>query len=410
MRLTKLKGVPELKRLFGVLVGLAVLGGSAGAGGELARRAAGGAAAYEEALARIDDLESRLEFAAGTGGEAVVYPAEDYGYELTAAAGASVSSVSSIFKRVKNSVVSINVKTSRVTLFGQVFEDEGAGSGIIFKQDGSKIYIVTNYHVIDSAQSVTVSLDDSVRAPAHYIGGDEQSDLAVIYVNKADAETYGFSNYSTASFGDSSKVEVGDAAIAIGNALGEGKSATLGIISALDKEIAVEAAKYTVLQTDAAINPGNSGGALVNANGGVIGINSVKLSAVGVEGMGYAIPANYAMSVVSSIMANGSVGRPYLGIDGVAIGRDEQQYYGFAEQGVYIMKIYADSTAAAIGLKTRDIITSFNGVAVTTMNQLTKAIAATKAGASVTITVLRDNSAAVTLTGVMRTVPSATSF
>lgn len=325
-------------------------------------------------------------------------------------ANVSSNSVSGIFKAVKDSVVSINMKTAAGG-YNYSKEASGAGSGIIFREDDTKIYIVTNYHVINSATSVTVSLDDLHQVNANYVGGDEEADIAVISVSKADMTAEGFSGYVIAEFANSGNVEVGDAAIAIGNALGEGKSATLGIVSALEKVINIDGINYSVLQTDAAINPGNSGGPLVNSAGKVIGINTAKLSELGVEGMGYAIPSNVASKIIDNIMENGSVGRPYFGISGITITAQHQKYYGFiTSSGVYVNSVTNKSTASDLGLKKGDIIIGFNGQAVQSGDDLSSLVSATKVGEAIKVEIVRNNQTNMTLDGVMKARSNTTNF
>ena len=320
------------------------------------------------------------------------------------------ASVSDIFKAVQDSVVSINTTVQVTNIFNQVRSQSSAGSGIIFREDETKIYIVTNFHVIENATQVTISLDDEITAPANLVGSNEEADIAVISVLKTALATAGIKNYHVAEFAGSSKVQVGDAAIAIGNALGEGKSATLGIISAIGKTILVGNTKLEVFQTDAAINGGNSGGALVNANGQVVGVNTAKLSATGVEGMGYAIPSDVVSTIVNQIMNGTSVQKPYLGIAGATITDQYQRVYGFITKGVYVNSVEANSTAAAAGLRQGDIITSVNGQAITSYDQLTDIEAKTAIGATLTIKIVRNNREEMTLTTTMKAYIGRTNF
>jgi len=321
------------------------------------------------------------------------------------------ASVSDIFKAMKDSVVSINMTTQVSTMFNRVQSVPSAGSGIIFDEDDEKIYIVTNYHVIDSASGVTISLDDETTAPANYVGGSEESDIAIISVPKAALKEAGITNYKLASFASSATVEVGDTAIAIGNAAGEGKSATLGIISAVGKRINLSNnISLEVLQTDAAINPGNSGGALVNSKAQVIGINTAKLSDSGIEGMGYAIPSDVVSKLIEQIMNNGTVQRPYLGVSGVTITDQHQRIYNFISKGVYVNSAERNTTAAAAGLATGDVIIAFNGTTITTVEQLAELTEKTDIGATVTFTIIRNNRTELTLSAPMQAYVGRTSF
>ena len=305
----------------------------------------------------------------------------------------SGSSIAETVKSVKNSVVNINIK-AQVTggWFGQTYESEGSGSGIIYKVDGDKVYIVTNNHVVEDATTVSVSVTGTEQISAKLVGKDATSDLAVIYVSKADLEKAGVTDIKAATFGNSDNMLVGENVIAIGNALGRGKTATLGIISASNKTINIDGKKLTMLQTDAAINPGNSGGALVNTNGEVIGINTAKYSSYdnSVEGTGYAIPISTATDVINSLMKSGTVDKPYLGISGYTIDENFQRIYGIEQKGVFIGKVESGSAAEKAGLQVSDIITSIDGTAITTVEELSAQISKHKSGDQITLTVLRN--------------------
>ena len=206
------------------------------------------------------------------------------------------------------SVVGITNKAVARDFFNNPVESQGVGSGVIFKNDGGKSYIVTNNHVIDGASELIVSLSDGRSLPGQLVGADALTDLAVVQVDDG--------NLPTADFGDSDATVVGEAVIAIGNPMGlefQG-SVTSGVVSALNRTLGDGDARIKLVQTDAAINPGNSGGALVNMDGKVIGINSAKIVANGVEGIGLAIPSNAVQNVISAIMEKGYVPRPYLGV------------------------------------------------------------------------------------------------
>ena len=216
------------------------------------------------------------------------------------------STIKSVVEQCANSVVEI--QTESVTNGSNPFQQyvsSGAGSGVILTQDG---YIVTNHHVIEDANSITVRTRSGDEYNASLVGSDEQSDLAVL---KIDA-----TGLTPAVLGDSTTLEVGDLAIAIGNPLGElGGSVTSGIISALDREMTIDGQTMTLLQTDAAVNPGNSGGGLFNANGDLIGIVNAKSSGENVEGIGFAIPISTATDIIDELIANGEVtSRPTLGV------------------------------------------------------------------------------------------------
>ena len=321
---------------------------------------------------------------------------EQLGYSpsLLVSSSANVSIVD-VVKRTANSIVSINV-SSTVTMqnfFGRgAFEREAqsAGSGVIFFENDEKIFILTNFHVIERADAVTISIDDERQAPANFVGNDRTEDLAVISVLKSELAEAGITDYTIATFGDSDMLEVGETVVAIGNAIGEGKSATAGIVSALHKIIPIDGIYYDVIQTDASINPGNSGGALVNTSSQVIGINTAKISGNGVEGMGYSIPSNTVKTVIDQIMTNGSPQKPFLGIEGQDITEDilaaNMLLPGL---GVYVRGVYQGSGAAAGGLRANDIIVGVNGESVTTMEQLTSIIQELGVGGTAAIEVFR---------------------
>ncbi|WP_424151438.1 S1C family serine protease, partial [Selenomonas noxia] len=208
-------------------------------------------------------------------------------------------------KAVGPAVVGITNKAVARDWFNNPVETEGVGSGVVFRSDG---YIVTNYHVISGAKEIIVSLSDGRSLKGKLIGQDEFTDLAVVKVDANDLPT--------AVFGNSDTVVVGEPAIAIGNPLGlefQG-SVTVGVISALNRTLDVSDKRVKLLQTDAAISPGNSGGALVNADGEVIGINSAKVAAAAVEGMGFSIPINTVQTIINELIEKGYVARPYLGV------------------------------------------------------------------------------------------------
>ncbi|MCL2352778.1 MAG: trypsin-like peptidase domain-containing protein [Firmicutes bacterium] len=317
-------------------------------------------------------------------------------------------SVSSVVKAASESVVSIGVSVASQSWFGNSLAS-AAGSGIIFSEDADNIYIITNYHVVDGAVKATISLDDNIQAAAHYVGGDSIADIAVLSVTRADLKAAGITSYAIAKFGDSDKISVGDFAIAIGNAAGEGKSATFGIISAINKQITIDNKTLSVIQTDAAINPGNSGGALVDFNAEVIGINTAKLSDYGIEGMGYSMPINQVKTIANGIMKNKgqAAAQPgYLGISGVTITAEYRDYYGFPSTGVFVQTVYAGTGAYNAGLRRGDLITKFNGADIASVDALNAEIEKTKAGQSVSVTLYRSGANRATVLNVTMTAQS----
>lgn len=281
-------------------------------------------------------------------------------------------------KLVGPTVVGITNKAVAHDWFNNPVETEGVGSGVIFRKDG---YIVTNNHVISGAKELIVSLPDGRSLKGKLIGADEMTDLAVVKVDAKDLPA--------ASFGDSDKIVVGEPAIAIGNPMGlEFKgSVTSGVISALNRTLDISDKRVKLLQTDAAINPGNSGGALVNADGEVIGINSAKVAANGVEGMGFAIPINTVQNIINEIMDKGYVARPYLGVsvfDPETAGR-----YGYQlniDKGVYIFQLTLNGPCGKAGLQRGDIILKIDGEETNSVSDLRGKIAEKKVGDTVKVT------------------------
>ena len=287
-------------------------------------------------------------------------------------------------RAVGPAVVGITNKAVARDWFNNQFEiEQGVGSGVIFRADG---YIVTNNHVIAGAKEIIVSLADGRSVSGELIGTDEITDLAVV---KIDAD-----NLTAAEFGDSNDIMVGEPAIAIGNPLGlefQG-SVTAGVISALNRTLNLNDRQFKLIQTDAAINPGNSGGALVNADGLVIGINSAKLAANGVEGMGFAIPINTVRDIVAELMEKGRVIRPWLGVGVFDKETAARQGYRLnADAGVYVEHVDKDGSAGAAGIRRGDIILEIAGKPVNTVGELRSAVAEQKVGTVIQVKLQRDD-------------------
>lgn len=320
---------------------------------------------------------------------------------LTSSVNNQAMPATEVFKALSNAVVNINTKTSveGSYFYGTFGEAEGAGSGVIIHEDNDKIYIVTNAHVVTGASQCTISIDGVKTAIANPVGKSAENDIAVISVKKSDLVAAGITDYKIASFANSDNLVVAEDVMAIGNAVGEGKSATKGIISAIEKQINIDGRKLDVIQTDAAINPGNSGGALVNMNASVIGINTAKYasyygSAESVEGMGYAIPSNTVKRLVEEIITTGSTSgetssnRPYLGIKGGTI-TQELQVTNNLPAGFGVSEVNQGTNIARSGLRAGDIITKYNGQRIMSIEELTTSLESSKVGDKVTIEVYR---------------------
>lgn len=306
------------------------------------------------------------------------------------------SPVTEIAKKVGPSIVGIRmtIANPQSSFFEEeVTQSKAEGSGIIITQDG---YIMTNYHVVEYADpknrlskntTLEVFLPDKRQAKAKFIGGDSRNDLAVVKVELKDLPV--------AELGDSSKLEVGEPAVAIGNPLGMefAGSVTAGVISALNRQVTADDKTLNLIQTDAAINPGNSGGALVNSQGQVIGINTIKISVAGVEGLGFAIPINDAKPVVDQLIMFGYVkGRPMIGISGREITQTISQRYDLP-MGIYVTDVGEGSGAANAGIQKGDIITKIAGKEIKTMKDLDAVKKNYKAGDTVDLVIVRNGAA-----------------
>lgn len=301
----------------------------------------------------------------------------------------------SVANKVLPSVVSIEIEytITSPSFYGRESSSTSvaSGSGVIITSDG---YILTNNHVVSddssdsyyqvsTANKISVYLyNDDTPYEATIVGTDDVTDLAVLKIDATDL--------TAAELGDSSAVAVGEFVMAIGNPLDMNNTVTAGIISALDREITDENnTTYNLIQTDAAINAGNSGGALVNADGKVIGINTLKLYGTSVEGIGFAIPINDTLDIIDQLITYNKVKRPYIGISGSDISEEYAEYYNLP-QGVYVNSVEENSPADAAGLKTGDIITKLNDTTITNMTELTNAKNEHEIGDTVSITINRN--------------------
>ena len=306
--------------------------------------------------------------------------------EATEGQSQALPSIADVVAKVKPSVVAIAVEIIVFDIFGRQDTQEGGGSGWIISEDG---VIVTNNHVVEGAESITVTLDDGRTFPVGMstIATDPLSDLAVLKIN---AE-----NLPAAVMGDSSQMKVGAWVVVIGNALGEGISATSGIVSRQRVSITFEAGQilYNLIQTDAAINPGNSGGPLVNIAGEVIGITSAKLAAFGIEGMGYAISSQEAAPIVQNLINAGYVVRPWLGIVAETVNPTLVFWNDLAvDQGAYLRGVALGSPADRAGIEEGDVIVKFEDELTPMVNDLLRAIHSAEIGQEVEITFWRGDS------------------
>lgn len=305
-----------------------------------------------------------------------------------------------VANKILPSIVGIKIEYTVSNSMYQMFGMSGtstataSGSGIIISEDG---YILTNNHVVSSSSSnsnnsyyqvseaskVTVTLfNDDTEYEAKIVGKDEQTDLAVIKIEKT--------GLTKAEFADSDSIKVGEFAMAVGNPIGMQSSVTCGIISAVNREVTdSDGKKYTLIQTDAAINSGNSGGALVNSEGKVIGVNTLKLTGTGIEGMGFAIPINSTTDITSQLIQYSKVKRPYIGITGIDLTEDMAKTYNLVV-GIYVKSIEDFSSAEKAGIKAGDVIIEADGTAVTTMDDLNKIKNSHKIGDEMKIKVNRN--------------------
>lgn len=317
-------------------------------------------------------------------------------------------SAAEAIESVYSAVVSITTLSQGTTNYGFYtvpYQAEGAGSGVIFSEDASLVYVATNEHVINGAQNIAIAFDDANNTiPASIVGYDQTTDLAVLSVEKADLEAQGIDNVTIAVFDDSGKVKLGEPVIAIGNSLGEGKTTTGGMISSENKSVAVEGKELEVIQTDAAINPGNSGGALIDYSGAVIGINTAKTFTTNngnsAEGVGYAIPSSIAVPILQEIKDTGSVKKPYLGITGQNITNELSQLYRLPV-GVLVASVLEGGSAQQAGIVEGDVIVSYDGKTVMDMESLVSLVSESEVGQEVKIGIIRNGNTSVEVTAVL---------
>lgn len=317
----------------------------------------------------------------------------------------SSSSIKEIATKGMPSIVAItNIGvTETMTMWGNIpQQSESCGSGIIIGENDTELLVVTNNHVIEGNQTLTVvfSYDEDNQNPnaveAHVKGADSKRDLAVIGISKDKLNDDVLSQISVAAVGNSADLSLGEQVVAIGNALGYGQSVTTGIVSALNRQIGTdESGKSdgnTYIQTDAAINPGNSGGALFNMKGELVGINTAKIASAQIEGMGYAIPISDVHDLIEDLKNQTTrtevvdeKDRGYLGISGTDVTSDVSSTYHIPE-GVFLAEVTDGSPAANAGLSRGYVITKFDGKTINSSSELQNLVKYYKSGETVTIT------------------------
>ena len=343
----------------------------------------------------IDDSESSLSNTSNNNNQNSGYVSQ---IALSNYSDTAVYAANKILPSIVGIKVEYTVNNPIMAMFGQTSTSNATatGSGIIISEDG---YILTNNHVISTgsddisnsnsyyqiseASKITVTLfGDTTEYEAKVIGKDEETDLAVIKIDKT--------GLTKAEFADSDSIKVGEFAMAVGNPVGMDSTVTCGIVSAVNREVTdSDGKKYTLIQTDAAINSGNSGGALVNSEGKVIGINTLKLSGTGIEGIGFAIPINSTTDVTSQLIEYSKVKRPYIGITGMDLSEELASANNLVV-GVYVKSVEDFSSAEKAGIKPGDVIIEADGTKVTTMDDLNKVKNSHKIGDEMKIKVNRD--------------------
>ena len=309
--------------------------------------------------------------------------------------GIYITDVSEVVEEVMPSIVSITSKTLvNSGMFGPFYSGEryaeGAGSGIIVSKTDSELLILTNNHVVEGAEELSVQFVNEKNVDATIKGTSSRKDVAVISVKLSSLDNETIDAIKIATLGDSTKLKVGNGVIAIGNALGYGQSVTTGVVSAVNREVTIDNTKAKMIQTDAAINGGNSGGALLNSKGEVVGINSVKYSSNGssntasIEGMGFAIPITDVKDLITSLM-NGKedTSEATVGIEGYMITEEENSYN--LPVGFYVSKVVKGSGADKAGIVIGNIVTEIEGNKVTAFSDLTDVIYGKKKGDKVTL-------------------------
>ncbi len=308
-------------------------------------------------------------------GTTVIYQSEEAGKISSTGISEDELSVETIVESVMPAMVAITNTTELEYngFFGsQTQTYDSCGSGIIIGQNDTQLYIVTNNHVIEDADSITVTFADNESVNATVKGADSSMDLAVIIVEKSSMKESTLNAIKIAVLGDSDSLKLGQSVIAIGNALGYGQTVTTGVVSALDRTVVIDDMTASLLQTSAAINPGNSGGALLNRKGEVIGINSAKYSDTSVEGVGFAIPISDAQPIIENLISKNMIPkdeRGYLGIYGTDVTETVASVYNLPI-GVYVSQLVNGGAAQKAGIRAGDIIVKIEGTDITCMTDL----------------------------------------
>lgn len=299
--------------------------------------------------------------------------------------------IESIAEAVLPSIVTVDCKVSGTDFLGRRVQGTSSGSGIYIESKEGFLYLVTNHHVVEGAQSVAITFVDGETYTCTVKNSDELYDLAILTLKENVLKPSTREAIKPATLAESKEVQVGDMAIAVGNALGIGSSVTVGYIGATERRYSSDSVNISLIQTDAAINPGNSGGALVNIEGEVIGINSAKLTATDIEGMGFAIPMTVAVPIIRDLEQKERVReneQGYLGVYITAITADEINNLGWPA-GIFIKEIIKGGAAEESDLMVGDIITEVNGVPVVTTEQLQSRVTSYRFGTVITLTVQR---------------------
>jgi serine protease Do len=333
----------------------------------------GGALAYNTLFGSSPIASSNQTVSTGT-------TANTTGYTLESATGSTMT-IQQITDAAQPSVVEIRTEGIMSDSWMQQYVTQGAGSGVIISSDG---YIMTNNHVINGANKITVTTSDKQSFDAKLVGTDSTNDVAVLKVNA--------SGLTPAVYGNSDELSVGELAVAIGNPLGElGGTVTAGIISAKDRQLSIDGKTMTLLQTDSSINPGNSGGGLFNGNGQLIGLVVAKSSGSDVEGLGFAIPINTAADVAQQLMTNGYVkNQPWTGMTYTEGSSGFESFFGINSPSVYIYSVNTD-VAKKAGFEPGDLVSEIDGKKVTSIDDLTSIITSHKVGDKLTFKIIRNN-------------------